>query len=672
MSGSVSDNIVTDHTYAYVSQFNLSNVAGLQVTASDSPLIVSVSGGAAVSTKSGTALGLAGAVTVNLVQTTTYAVVQGSSMTNGSGAATVTATDGASIVSIAAGLAGARRGFGIAGSVAVNTITADTEAYVTGGGPFTADSLAIMATDASSVITVAGSLAYGGTLGFGAGIAVNYVNPTVKAYLSDTDATITGDVTVQAENQAFITAVAAGIAVAFATPSASDSKATPVGFAVAIGLAVDTITANVSAYVAGDGTDSISAGSLSVTANDDHSKIVAVAGGVAVGLSKSETTGAGAGAGGAAFAFNNIDNSITAYLDDITVTAAGNVSVTGQSNGDIVAVAIGGAVAGAQGAGTGGGIAFALAGAITVNTIKKDVLASIRDHSSVKTYGAVAVSATDQSTITAVAGGIEVAVGLSGGSATGVAVSIGVSVAKNTIEDHTAAPGIGGVQAYVDQSTVSAGGLSVTATSMPTITVVSFAGGVAFSNSSSKDSLAAAASGASAYNSITTTVHSAISNAPANAPVTVSRLTGSGLGGSGAEVTFTVGSGGALQAITTTPGSGGFGYPANATFDLSVAGGGGAGGVVQATTNALGQVISFAPRRWRLVRVIRPRRMNPRQASDQVLKSRSRSAPAALCKPSRQLPRQVDPDTPPMPLSTLLLWAEAEAWSLQPPMPRVR
>jgi hypothetical protein len=64
--------------------------------------------------------------------------------------------------------------------------------------------------------------------------------------------------------------------------------------------------------------------------------------------------------------------------------------------------------------------------------------------------------------------------------------------------------------------------------------------------------------------------------------------------GSGAEVTFTVGSGGALQAITTTPAAGGAGYPANATFDLSVAGGGGTGGVVLATTNAQGQVISFA------------------------------------------------------------------------------
>ena len=431
-SGSVSYNFVNDHTYAYISQFTLSNVAGLEVTANDSPLIVSVSGGAAVSTRSGSALGLAGAVTVNIVETTTHAAVQGSSMTGVTGAASVTATDSAHIISIAAGLAGVRQGYAIAGSVAYNTITADTEAYVTGGGPITAGSLSIMATDASFIITVAGSLAYGGTLGFGAGIAYNDVNPTVKAYLSDADVTVTGAVTVEAENEVFITAVAAGIAVALAKPPADDPDAKPKGFAIAIGLAIDTITADVSAYVAGDGTDTLSAGSLSVTANDDYSKIVAVAGGVSVGVSKGEESGAAAGAGGAALAFNNIDNSISAYLDNITVTAPGNVSVTSQSSADIGAYAIGGAVAGAQGGGSGGSSALAGAGAVTINTIDKDVLASIKDGSSVTTTGSgtVTVSATDQSTINAVAGGIALAGSVgSGGGESGTAVSIGLTVA---------------------------------------------------------------------------------------------------------------------------------------------------------------------------------------------------------------------------------------------------
>lgn len=500
------------------------------MTAADSSLIVAVSGGAAVSTKSGSALGLAGAATVNIVQTTTDAVIQDSTLSNVTGAVAVTATNGARIISIAAGLGGASQGYGIAGSVAYNTITADTEAYVSGGGPITADSLAIMATDASSVITVAGSLAYGGTLGIGAGIAYNDVNPTVKAYLSDADATISGALTVQAENQAFITVVAAGIAVAVDNPGGlapgtqgpltKQQSSKPYGLAAAVGLAIDTITADVSAYVTGDGTDTLSAGSLSVAANDDNSKIVAVAGGVAVGLSNGEQQGAAAGAGGAAFAFNNISNSVTAYLSDIRVTSLGNVAVTGESTADIEAYTIGGAVAGALGAGTGGSAALAGAGAVTINTINKDVLAYINDGSSVTTSGrgTVTVSATDQSTINAVAGGVAVAGALSSGAdQSGTALSVGLSVAENTIQDKTSGGG-GGVQAFIDNSTISAAGdLDVTATSTPTITVVSFAGGLALSASLSGkgNSYAAAASGAAAINTMTTTVHAAISNTKA-------------------------------------------------------------------------------------------------------------------------------------------------------------
>ena len=163
------------------------------------------------------------------------------------------------------------------------------------------------------------------------------------------------------------------------------------------------------------------------------------------------------------------------------------------------------------------------------------------------------MSATDQSTITAVAGGIAIAGALSNGTGNATAVSVGVSVAINTIEDKTASPGLGGVQAYIDASTVAAGGLNVSATSTPTITVVSFAGGlaVAASHGGDKNAVAVAASGAVALNTVTMTVHSAISNTPA--PVTSSGLTGSG-----AQVTFTVNSSGGLEKITTTPAAEGF------------------------------------------------------------------------------------------------------------------
>ncbi len=71
-------------------------------------------------------------------------------------------------------------------------------------------------------------------------------------------------------------------------------------------------------------------------------------------------------------------------------------------------------------------------------------------------------------------------------------------------------------------------------------------------------------------------------------PITVAATTGSG-----AEVSFTVGTGGAIASVSATPTAPGSGYPKSATFDLQVTGGGGTGGVVEATTNPSGGVMSF-------------------------------------------------------------------------------
>jgi hypothetical protein len=63
--------------------------------------------------------------------------------------------------------------------------------------------------------------------------------------------------------------------------------------------------------------------------------------------------------------------------------------------------------------------------------------------------------------------------------------------------------------------------------------------------------------------------------------------------GSGATATFTA-SGGAITGVTTTPVAGGTGYPASATINLTVTGGGGTGGIIQATTNGSGVITGFS------------------------------------------------------------------------------
>ena len=67
------------------------------------------------------------------------------------------------------------------------------------------------------------------------------------------------------------------------------------------------------------------------------------------------------------------------------------------------------------------------------------------------------------------------------------------------------------------------------------------------------------------------------------------------LAASGAQVSITTVNliTGAITAVAAVPTAGGSGYAPNSTFNLQVTGAGGAGGIVQATTNILGQVISF-------------------------------------------------------------------------------
>ena len=229
----------------------------------------------------------------------------------------------------------------------------DTEAYVTGGGldnlgGSTADSLSIMATNTSRIITVAGSLAYGGTLGFGAGVAYNDITATVDAYLEGADATITGAVTVQAENQS--SSRRWPPASRWRTPSCRQTTRppSPMGSRSPSGwpstrsrlTSLPTWPATV--------TDTLSVGSLAVTANDDNSQIVADAGGVAVGLAKVKKMGPRP-----APAERRLPSTTSIIRSMLTCTTSrsqlpATYSVTSQSNANIETDTIGGAVAGAR------------------------------------------------------------------------------------------------------------------------------------------------------------------------------------------------------------------------------------------------------------------------------------------------------------------------------------
>src|SRR5262249_52148376 len=141
---------------------------------------------------------------------------------------------------------------------------------------------------------------------------------------------------------------------------------------------------------------------------------------------------------------------VEACIDDATVAAAGDVTLSAGSSATINAMAIGGAGAGAGTSGGGLTGAVAGAGAGTINTIKQTITASIQGGSDVTTggQGSVVVTATDATQITADAGGVAIAVAVGQGS--NVAGSIGAAIATNTVANT--------VKAFIDSSQVTAAG----------------------------------------------------------------------------------------------------------------------------------------------------------------------------------------------------------------------
>ena len=161
-------------------------------------------------------------------------------------------------------------------------------------------------------------------------------------------------------------------------------------------------------------------------------------GGYAVAIAASGTGKFnGAGTIGASESNNAVGqgsgDSVEAYIDNSTVTAAGNVTIKATSTVKIDASAIGGSLAAAGSGGTGLSGALTGAGAGTVNTLTQKIEAYIADASSVTTtnLGNVCLTATDGSQIAADAGGVAIAIAVGNGGQGDL--TIGASIATNTV-----------------------------------------------------------------------------------------------------------------------------------------------------------------------------------------------------------------------------------------------
>ena len=492
---------------ASVTDTNLQNASDVDVVASGSTANFAISGSVAISTNKNKAVGIAGAVTVNVQDSATHAFIERATLTNVGDVSVLANADG-SIFAVAAGLGGAPRGFGVAGSVAINLITSDTQAYMDASSVI-GESLAVHSRDKTSIIAVGGAIAFGGKAGIGVGFAYNQISGGATALLSATHVDVSGLLSVTATNSAQITGVAAAIAVAVAgfeesSPTAEGSEANErntYAVAVAAGVSINRIKSDSHASIESSGTSETrsTAGSVVVKADDDQLRINGVAGGVAISVSKGKSTGKSTSvAAGISVVFNEVERTTDALVDNSYLTVEGDVDVTASSNAVIFSLAIAGSVSVAVSG--RGNTAFAGAGSIAVNTIRGGGVRSRVRRSDIKnanTSGSAKISAIDKSAITAIAGGLAVAVSGGNGNDASTSVAIGAAVAFNTIID-------GGAAAYSEDSKLKAlDHVEVSATLDAEIYSFSLAGAAAIGQSGGGGGYAVSGAGAFSRNQVT-------------------------------------------------------------------------------------------------------------------------------------------------------------------------
>ncbi len=206
VAGSANVGVFTGSTEAYVDDATI-RTRHLAVNAEHAArLFVSV-GGAAIG-----AGAFAGAIAVSVDQSTTRAYVNGSDV-NASGDVAVNAQIDSEVQTWgASGSAGLSAG--VAGSAVVSVVLNTTEAYVkdssVGESSSRAGSFTVTAQDRIATKNRVGAAGVGFSgPGVGAAASVTYVGNTTTAYVQNTDAYTTGDITIDAQAERYLSTIAA-------------------------------------------------------------------------------------------------------------------------------------------------------------------------------------------------------------------------------------------------------------------------------------------------------------------------------------------------------------------------------------------------------------------------------------------------------------------------------
>ncbi len=499
LGGSLAMSFIRETIDAHISSSKATVTGTVSVTAIDASAIVTVAGGLAYSQNDGGGA-IGAAVVTNDIANTVTAEITGSTVqgpqNSASGAVSVISSESAN--SFALAIAGAQAAkFAIGGAVVVNTITNDITADIGSSSTVSAKTVLVSSTDTATVNGGAGQIAwadnwYKGTPAGagGASVVVSGINNATTADIDSSTVTATSTIQVLANSDLTITVGAAG---------ADGAETFVLGGSVVYNAVADTTQAYVS-NCSGSPPD-ITAGGLTVSASDTSS--------ISTGAGQVVWAGtAGYAAVGAAVVVDRISNTVTAYIGGSTVTADGDVSVSALSNESIEAIAIGvgGSVSdkkfGVDGVGSGAG------NQVTDSTeayISDSTIQGPNNSSGTPTgTGTVSVTAEDEAHITAIAGAVSIDVAKKGGAS----VAVGASAAYNLIG--TSANN-DPVWALIDDGSrvTAAGGVSLTATALPSISAYTLAGSGGGSGGDGA-SVGIFGAGAGSDNQIYTSVQAAI------------------------------------------------------------------------------------------------------------------------------------------------------------------
>ncbi len=438
VAGSVALSVLTGSTTTEVLDSDISG-ATVVLETSDESLTVGVAGAIAINLDVTKGSGVGIGISANVVDRVALTSVKGASTLSGA-SVTATANTKAQIFGFGTSMGAGKTG--IAGSVALNTLTGGAKVLIEGTGTVAviieADDLTVTATEQNEIWSLGGALTMGNDSAYGGALTVNLVSAGTEAALryakvtSFTAATPVSAVTIDANSSSTIGTIAVA--------GAAGLTATAVG----VGISVNKITAGTTAAIENSQITDVQ----DVTVTADGARIIrSLAGGVAI---------AGGGGGGIASTINLLlANDTIVSFDGSTITGDGALIGTATASGEITTAGV--AISGAS--------STSIAGAVTVNdtTGGTKVTAVGADLEG----GSINLAASDTAAINSLAGGAA----LSGSGA-----GVGAGIAVNIIAHDTAV--------IVDGGSLNAttGNLDLTAANDATINTAAIGLGVASSS----------------------------------------------------------------------------------------------------------------------------------------------------------------------------------------------